>query len=294
LSTDTALLARLRAHVGLRYGPVLAWDAVNAPMIRHWREAIGLDGAAEEAPATMLPVWLMPGLRRQVPPGSDERDNRAIMRDLEEAGYHGILGTNCQQEYERPLRAGERIACTFEVESVSEEKRTRFGPGFFVTFLQRFTDAAGEPVGSMRLGILRFRPTPRRPAPPRPAMSQDTDFFWKGLREGRLLIQRCTACGTLRHPPGPACLECHALDWETQQASGRGTLHSFVVMHQPRLPAFDYPHPVGLIALEEGVRLVAPLRIDAPERLAIGMPVAVELDPAPQDDRLPWFRVLAD
>ena len=47
--------------------------------------------------------------------------------------------------------------------------------------------------------------------------------YWAGLREGKLLVQRCKSCGTLRHPPGPVCPSCYSFEWDTLQASGRGT-----------------------------------------------------------------------
>jgi hypothetical protein len=79
---------------------------------------------------------------------------------LEREGYLGILGTNCEQEYERYLRPGERISTTNMVEGISDEKQTKFGPGFFITFLQEFFDQDNKPVGRMRLRILRFKPRP--------------------------------------------------------------------------------------------------------------------------------------
>lgn len=167
-----ALLAKLREHIGLSYGPVFAWDRVDEALVRHWREALAYpeeswsgDAVRYGVPATMLPVWLMPGLSNRMSPGSDARDNRAIMRLLEAEGYQGVLGTNAVQEYVRPLRFGERISSTYEVEAVSERKKTKFGFGYFVTFLQRFSDEQGEPVGTLRLTILRFRPNETEPSP---------------------------------------------------------------------------------------------------------------------------------
>lgn len=307
VAPQAAFLAELQAYVGRRYGLVHGWDAVNRPMIRHWCEALDIDHAPfldEQAalssahaglvaPSTMLPVWLMPGVRNARPPGSDLANHREVMTILEREGYVGILGTNCELEYERPLRLGEKIACSHMVESISGEKKTAVGAGFFVTFLQDFSDELGRPVGRMRLRILRYRPkadAPSRPAPPQPALSQDTAFFWEGLKAGKLLIQRCSVCKILRHPPGPACTECHSLEWDTLQASGRGHLFSFVIMHQPRHPAFDYPHPVGLVELAEGVRLVAPLTGFEPGALAIGLPVVAVFDPVEGEHRLPKFR----
>lgn len=298
------LLAELRSHVGVRIGPVLAWDRVNETMIRHWREAIDVMGselsAPRTTPVTMLPVWLMPGLNGQPAPGSDLRDHRAIMKVLEREGYRGILGTNCEQDYERHLVPGERITSTYEVEYVSDRKQTKFGAGYFITFLQHFHDEAGALVGTMRLRILRYAPIDEStsqgdetnlPPPPQPAMNADTRFFWDGVKRQELLIQQCSACGFLRHPPGPACTRCHSLEWTTLKSKGEGTIYSFVLIHQPAHAAFETPHPVGLVELDEGVRLVAPLRAEERDRLNIGDRVhAVFAKPGP-DYRMPIFRL---
>ena len=50
----------------------------------------------------------------------------------------------------------------------------------------------------------------------------DDAFFWDGAAEGKLLIQRCTDCGTLRHPPAPMCGNCGSLAWDAAESSGRG------------------------------------------------------------------------
>lgn len=106
-----------------------------------------------------------------------------------------------------------------------------------------------------------------------PSMSPDTQFFWEGLKEHRLLIQRCVDCGVLRHPPRPMCPSCNSLAWNTLEASGRGTVHSFVMPQHPQFPFMEYPYIVALVDLEEGPRLVSNLREINPEDAAIGMPV---------------------
>ncbi len=108
-----------------------------------------------------------------------------------------------------------------------------------------------------------------------PAISPDTEFFWNGLREHKLLIQRCGACGALRNPPRPMCPNCRSLDWDTIESSGRGTVYSYVMPHQPRFPFFDYPYIVALVALDEGVRLVSNLIGIAPADVTVGMAVEV-------------------
>jgi len=153
----------------------------------------------------------------------------------------------------------------------------------------------GDPVATMRFRILKFLPPGRgasavagdtaatgqpaegkaaaaaRPLRPRPAKTQDNAFWFAGARAHKLLIQRCASCGTLRHPPLPACGKCQSLEWDTVEASGRGVLYSFVVVHYPQVASFDYPLPIGLVELEEGTRVVANLNGVAPGELQIGL-----------------------
>ena len=111
--------------------------------------------------------------------------------------------------------------------------------------------------------------------PLRPSMSPDTEFFWNGLRERRLLIQRCSSCGIVRHPPRPMCPHCLSIEWDTIESTGRGTVHSFVMPQHPQFPFMDYPYIVALIDLAEGVRLVSNLIDIEPENAWIDMPVEV-------------------
>ncbi len=108
-----------------------------------------------------------------------------------------------------------------------------------------------------------------------PTISPDTEFFWNGLREQKLLIQRCSGCGALRNPPRPMCPKCRSLDWDTVESSGRGIVYSYVMPHQPRFPFFDYPYIVALVELDEGVRLVSNLIDIEPADVTVGMPVQV-------------------
>jgi uncharacterized OB-fold protein len=111
-----------------------------------------------------------------------------------------------------------------------------------------------------------------------PSMTADSQFFWDGVKDGRLLIQRCTACGALRHPPRPMCPHCHSLTWDTLESSGKGTVYSFVMPRHPEFPFFDDDYIVALIELEEGTRLVSNVVDVAPEDTRIGMAVVVRFD----------------
>lgn len=106
-------------------------------------------------------------------------------------------------------------------------------------------------------------------------ITQDNEFWFAAAKEGRLEIQRCAQCQALRHPPGPACPSCRSFEWDTVQASGACTLHSWTVIHHPKDGAFEYPLAVGLVDLEEGTRLVADIKGVDHDDLRIGLELQV-------------------
>jgi uncharacterized protein len=265
-------------------------DPVNAAMIRNWTQAIGDTDPAWEraAPPAMLQVWSMPGLGRRSGSVADEP-----LRLLDGAGYTGVVATNCEQTYDRYLRHGELPRSTLRFGGITGPKRTALGVGYFVTWHQAWY-AGAERVGEMLFRVLKFAPrrTAGRPAgagPARPAIGPDTRFFWDGARAGELRIQRCGECGALRHPPGPMCPRCHAVARDHIRASGRGTVYSYVVHHHPPVPGREPPFVVGLIELDEGVRMVGNVIGCPPTEVHIGMPVQVTFERIDDDLTLPQW-----
>ena len=106
-------------------------------------------------------------------------------------------------------------------------------------------------------------------------MNRDSAFFWEGVEKSELRIQRCTGCGTLRHPPRPMCATCNSLEWDSAVSSGRGEVYSFVVHHHPPVYGFDLPFAIALIELEEGTRIVGNVVGIEPSQVAVGLPVEV-------------------
>jgi uncharacterized OB-fold protein/acyl dehydratase len=310
-------MERLRAVIGKPLGgPVAARDPVNQPMIRHWCDAVGDRNpvytdpgfAAKSvhggivAPPTMLQAWTMPGLvPKEVRERQIAKSPLAVLRLLDEAGFTSVVATNCTQEYARYLRPGDLLSGETVIEEISDEKRTALGAGHFVTQCTTYRDQHGEVVASMRFRLLKFRPAarpaaaPAAPARPRPkaAVTHDNRFFWEGVAQRELRIQRCNACGRLQHPPGPMCAGCHGLDLGFVRASGRGTVYSFVFVHHPSPPPFEYPNAIVLVELEEGTRLVSNLVGAAHDDVRIGMPVAVEFAEVEPGRLLPRFRPVA-
>ena len=314
VTASETLMERLQSFVGMASGePLVGRDPVNEPQIRQWCDAIDdrlpvytdPEAASKSvhggivAPPTMLQAWTMQGLRpgRTLGPGAPVPQ---ILDVLDEAGFPAIVATNCEQEYARYLRPGDRISATTVIESVTDEKRTGLGPGHFITTLITYTDQDGETVGTQRFRLFKYRPENRGPGlvpgekakakRPRPATSSDTEFFWEGVARGELLIQRCASCGTLRHPPRAACGECRSFEWDTVAASGRGEVYSHVTTHHPIVPPFEGPYNVSLIQLEEGVRLVSNVVGVEPHDVHIGMPVEVVFEKVDDELTLPLFR----
>ncbi|MFE7225616.1 Zn-ribbon domain-containing OB-fold protein [Nocardioides sp. NPDC057577] len=133
-------------------------------------------------------------------------------------------------------------------------------------------------------------PQERRTSVPGLTVTQDNEFFFTAAREGRLEIQRCGDCKTLRHPPAPACASCRSFAWDTVTASGRCTLHSWTVIHHPQDPAFTYPLAVGLVDLEEGTRLVADISGVDHDDLRLGMELEVGFAEHAHGEMLPRLR----
>ncbi len=275
------------------------------------------------APATMLQAWIMRGYRVSMQAeaaraaGGVARTERAAPQDrlfelLDEAGFTSVVATNCEQSYRRPLELGDQLTVRSVIESVSPQKATALGDGHFVTTRLDFTDQNGDEVATQRFRILRFRPRSgdasksagktdsggpeSQPAPkrPRPAITQDNAFFFEGARAGKLLVQRCSKCAKLRHPPRPSCPNCHSLEWDTVESSGLGNVYSYVVVHHPQVPAFEYPLPIAVVELSEGTRLVADLVHVAPEDVQIGMAVECEFVEVDDELTLPMFHPVSD
>ena len=77
---------------------------------------------------------------------------------LDEAGFIATLATNSEFEIVRYLRLGEVISLTMVIESVSDLKQTRLGPGHFITWVTTYHDEQGAVVGRQMFRILKFKP----------------------------------------------------------------------------------------------------------------------------------------
>lgn len=126
---------------------------------------------------------------------------------------------------------------------------------------------------------------------PLPEADEESREFYEGARRHQLMLMRCRSCGAWRLPSRPRCPDCWSTDTEWAQASGRGTLYSFGVMHQT-FPGFaeDVPYTYAIIELQEGPRIVSDVIGETADDLRVDMPLVAEFDDVAPDTTLVRFR----
>ena len=118
---------------------------------------------------------------------------------------------------------------------------------------------------------------PAKPFRVLPRVTAANEHFWRGGEHGELRFLRCGACRTYVHPPAPICGECRGKDLAVEAVSGRATVHTFTLNHQPWVPSPDHPYAIAIVEVEEqeGLRLMTNVVHCDPEEVHIGMPVQV-------------------
>jgi acyl dehydratase len=252
-AADDILQAAEKVKAEGKSKPRVGRHPVNQPMVDHWLDAMGdknpiyVDEDAAKAaghpgivaPPAMIQVWTMMGLGGVRAP---DDPLTKILELFDDAGYIGVVATNCEQTYHRYLRPGEEVSVAAELTDVVGPKRTTLGEGFFIT--QKISWQVGdEDVAEMMWRIMKFKPAQASAGAQvpddldadmmmRPSSSRDTRFFWDGLNAHELRIQK-RLDGSLQHPPVPAVWQDKEATIEYQVASGKGTVFSFVVHHAP-------------------------------------------------------------
>lgn len=125
---------------------------------------------------------------------------------------------------------------------------------------------------------------------PLPTIYPETQFYWDGAKEGKLMLQRCTPCDKAYYPPRPFCPTCGSRDVTAFEASGKGRLYSYVISHMPA-PGYEPPFTVAVVALDEGPRMLTNLTDVAPDpaELDLDMPLEVTFEQR-GDLAVPQFR----
>jgi uncharacterized OB-fold protein len=123
-----------------------------------------------------------------------------------------------------------------------------------------------------------------------------TEPYWRATAEHRLVLPRCTACGTYRFPPTPFCFACRAQAVEWVEQSGNGEIYSFTVIRHAVIPpvAVALPLIAAVVELPDtgGCRIVGNVVDAEPDAVAIGHPVRVDWYDVATDTTVPVFRLV--
>lgn len=125
-----------------------------------------------------------------------------------------------------------------------------------------------------------------------PQPDLETQPFWDACKEGRFLLRHCNACNRDHYYPRPFCPTCWSEDVAWKEASGRGSLYTYSVVHVNDLPPFGerVPYVAAIVDLDEGPRVMTNVE-DVPfDELQVGMPVVVDFKAISDDVTIPVFR----
>ncbi|WP_137894436.1 Zn-ribbon domain-containing OB-fold protein [Ramlibacter sp. 2FC] len=126
---------------------------------------------------------------------------------------------------------------------------------------------------------------------PQPEPNADSRPYWSAASEGRLLIRACKACGAKHFMPRHLCPECWSDQLEWVDSAGRGTVHSFSIVHRAPTPEFaaGTPYVIAMVDLDEGPRMFANVIGEGALAVAIGDRVRVTFEERGDGMKMPQF-----
>jgi uncharacterized protein len=131
---------------------------------------------------------------------------------------------------------------------------------------------------------------------PIPVTDELSQPFWDAAKQHRLVIQRCGECRYYNHPPRPVCERCSSQRLEFATVSGRGTIYTFTVMHQPSVAGFEDEVPYITIVVELAEQpllfMVSNLPYAEKDKIRIGGRVEVRFEKRGLELVLPQFRAV--
>ncbi|MGQ9530119.1 MAG: Zn-ribbon domain-containing OB-fold protein [Candidatus Bathycorpusculaceae bacterium] len=101
--------------------------------------------------------------------------------------------------------------------------------------------------------------------------------FYKYILQGKLMGGKCKKCGKIHLPPRPLCNNCLSTNFEWIELPKNGKLLTYTIIHVAP-PQFQgmAPYAVGIVQLENGVKLLGMIRGIALEQIKIGMPLTID------------------
>lgn len=132
------------------------------------------------------------------------------------------------------------------------------------------------------------------PDKPQPTITDLTRPFWTAAREGRLVMQKCSRCGTVNFHPKPWCIECGCRDIPWTEMKRTGTVYSYTVSTTVAMNfqgwERELPIVLALVDIDDGARMYAQVTGIDQDDIAVGMRVEAYFEPIGDDAGIPKFR----
>tara|TARA_R110001606_G_scaffold381211_1_gene542238 strand:+ start:23840 stop:24232 length:393 start_codon:yes stop_codon:yes gene_type:complete len=119
-----------------------------------------------------------------------------------------------------------------------------------------------------------------------PAVYPETEAFWAGTAEGKLLLKVCKDCGEAHFYPRQLCPHCFSDKTEWVESAGRGFIYTYT--QTDRAPIFRFP---AMVALDEGPVLMTAIIDCEAHDIEIGKRVTLTFAPTEGEQQLPVFRI---
>lgn len=127
---------------------------------------------------------------------------------------------------------------------------------------------------------------------PTPNAFVNSEPFWRGAREGKLMLQYCPRAERFQHFPRPLSLYTGRRELEWREVSGNGTVYAVTVLRTQGLGADGrLPLVLATIELDEGVRILGNILGAQPGEARIGMRVRLAWDKLDEDTQYPAFQL---
>jgi uncharacterized OB-fold protein len=103
--------------------------------------------------------------------------------------------------------------------------------------------------------------------------------FYKFIIQKKLMAGKCTKCGKMHMPPRPLCDNCFSTDFEWVEVSGKGQLLTYTIIHiaPPKFQSLT-PYAVGIVQLENGIRIPGILSGIPLDQINIGMMLSIDFE----------------
>jgi len=115
--------------------------------------------------------------------------------------------------------------------------------------------------------------------------------FYKFVSEKRLMAAKCNECGTVLLPPKPMCTKCLSTNLKWIELEGAGKLLSYTVIYiAPEQFQSITPYTVGIVELQNGLRLPGMIRGVDPKEIRVGMDLKIDFDTSISSQWPAWPR----